>query len=300
MSASKGNFMKDMSDVLLITVRNDAESCLIHLIALRAGIRVFPSAQPHGATLDRETGILDLVRAVDRKYVWTVEIPGVNMETVLRANKFHLMIIDHHMYRGLDRAHDAFGKRLQSSLEQFLALAEITDTDLVQWGFDPVLVRGIGIMDDRYLQGLKKSKYTPEQIKYVLRHLEELEQQVDAHYDERLEAAQRAFRNRIMSPSGFIGYFSENNLSVSRMVSMLASQHDDGQKPSVIYSRGGKQILIVNVKPEQIQTLNQRYPNRHTWTYGAGRCWGIDNEKSPENLWVRDSFHTIVMQLTQP
>ena len=101
--------MKNLEDVLLITVDNDAEARLIYLIALKTGISVYRSVQLHGATLDKETGIVDFAQIMDRPNIWTVEIPGENTEGVLRSCGFHITIIDHHTYRGLDRAHDATG-----------------------------------------------------------------------------------------------------------------------------------------------------------------------------------------------
>lgn len=290
--------MKDFSNVLLITVDNDAEARLIYLIALKTGMTVYRSAQIHGARLDQESGIVAFAKIMNRKHVWTIEIPGEKTEEELRKLGFEIHTIDHHVYRNLDRAHDKKGMRLKSSLEQFLAMAEITDEDLIRLGFDPILVKGIAIMDDRYVQGLRKTGYTPESIEHVLRYREELERQIDLHYVERLKAATRAWKERI-NAKGFIVYQSDSELSVSRMVSTLAIRYGAESHPSIIFSRGGKQIFVLNVKPEQVQKLNQAFPNRYTWTYGAGRCWGVDNEKSDKKLWVSVTVDQLTNLLTQ-
>ena len=74
-----------------------------------------------------------------------VEMPGPKAEARLRNIGVKLDIIDHHHYTGLSRAHDAKGRLLPSSLEQFLAMFKITDRQLKSWGMNSRLVRGIGI-----------------------------------------------------------------------------------------------------------------------------------------------------------
>lgn len=290
--------MKNLDNVLLITIDNDAEARLILSIATKAGMRVYRSAQRHGATLDEETGIVEFAQAIDIPYIWTVEIPGEKTEEQLRSSGFELKIIDHHTYGKLDRLHDASGKRLQSSLEQFLALTEIETSDLTQWGFDSVMVHGIGIMDDRYVQGLKKSGYNKPMIDQVLDYREELERQIDPHYAERVEASQLSWQRRL-EHKGFIIYVSKSELSVSRMVSTIAIRHGVESKPSIIFCRGGKQIFVLNILSAQIEKLNRTFPGRYTWTYGAGHCWGLNNEKSPKDLWVDIGIKELVNILTQ-
>lgn len=290
--------MKNLDDVLLITIDNDAEGRMIYAIATKAGMKVYRSAQRHGATLDEETGIVEFAQTIDLPYIWTVELPGEKTEERLRSCGFELTIIDHHTYRDLDRVHDATGTRLQSSLEQFLALAEITESDLRQWGFDPVFVYGIGIMDDRYVQGLRKSGYNKHLIENVLEYREELERQIDPFYKERMEAAEFAWNRRI-NHQGFIIFVSDSQLSVSRLVSTIAIRHNVESKPSIIFCRGGKQLFVLNILSEQIKKLNRAFPGRYTWTYGAGHCWGLNNEKSPEDLWVTIGIKELTNLLTQ-
>lgn len=290
--------MKNLDNVLLVTVDNDAEARLINALAMRAGMAVYRSAQRHGATLDEETGIVEFAQAVDRPYVWTVEMPGEMTEERLRACGLELTIIDHHVYGSLDRAHDINGKRLKSSLEQFLAHTEITESDLTTWGFDPIMVYGIGIMDDRYVQGLRKSGYDKQLIERVLDYREDLERQIDPHYQERVKAAELTWEKRI-THKGFIVYVSDNHLSISRLVSTIAIRHGAESKPSIIFCRGGKQLFVLNILSAQIEKLNQAFPGRYTWTYGAGHCWGLNNEKSPKDLWVTIGIKELTNILTQ-
>jgi len=290
--------MKNLRDVLLITIDNDAEARLILMIATKAGMRVYRSAQRHGATLDEETGIVEFAQTVDLPCIWTIEMPGEKTEAMLRSSGFDLTIIDHHTYGDLDRVHNAQGARVPSSLEQFLQHAKITKTDLARLGFDPLLVYGIGIMDDRYVEGLRRAGYDKPMIESVLSYREELERQIDPHYAERLSAAELAWKNRQIH-NGVIVYASDNQLSISRLVSTIAIQHNVESKPSIIFCRGGKQLFVLNILTAQVERLNRAFPGRYTWTYGGGHCWGLNNEKSPKNLWVTIDSKDLVDLLTQ-
>lgn len=290
--------MKDLDDVLLATIDNDAEGRVISILAAKAGMTVYRSAQRHGATLDDETGFVEYAQAINRPHIWTVEIPGEKTEQRLRSLGFIITGIDHHVYGKLDRAHDATGKRLQSSLEQFLTLTDIQASDLIRWGFDPLLIYGIGIMDDRYVQGLRKAKYTKQEIDRVLDYREELERQIDPYYAERTKAAELAWKNRLVQ-QGFIVYASNSELSISRLVSTISIRHGVESNPSIIYCRGGKQLFVLNISAAQIEKLNHTFPGRYTWTYGAGHCWGLNNEKSPNDLWVTISIKDLTDLLIQ-
>ena len=232
-TASKGHpLMKNLRDVLLITIDNDAEARLILMIATKAGMRVYRSAQ----------------------------------------------------------FHEIYAKTIHSS--------KITKTDLARLGFDPLLVYGIGIMDDRYVEGLRRAGYDKPMIESVLSYREELERQIDPHYAERLSAAELAWKNRQIH-NGVIVYASDNQLSISRLVSTIAIQHNVESKPSIIFCRGGKQLFVLNILNAQVERLNRAFPGRYTWTYGGGHCWGLNNEKSPKNLWVTIDSKDLVDLLTQ-
>jgi len=275
--ARKGLFMKDLRHVLLYDVDNDAESRLIFLIALAAGITTVRSTQPHGASLERENGVLELVRASKKTEVWTVELPGPATENQLRRHGFHVVIIDHHTYSGLDRVHDEHGKRKKSSLEQFLALTEITDEDLCSWGFEPRLVLGIGVMDDRYTHGLRSEGFSPEEVRRVLAYRENLDRQITPEYDLIAKIARLVWNNR-NAHAGYLVCTSTSNLRVSYAVCNRSIEDALEDHPIIIADRGGRQIYVNNISLALIPKLEQAFAGHRTFTYGSGRCWGIDND----------------------
>ena len=281
--------MKDLSNVTFVTVVNDPEALILCMLAKAAGMTVIESAQPHGASLDEEPDIIARVRAAENLEVWTMEIPGPKTEARLRKLGYTVRIIDHHMYGKLDRAHaEETGKRKRSSLEQFLEWTEITDEDLIKWNFIPDLVIGIGIMDDRYVQGLRKANYSDLAVEQILAYRAKLEQQINPYYAEIVIAAVVAWRERrefhdfTVFEANLIIRVDDNDIHaiVSTEISTLAIRYGKESHPSVISDRGGRQLYVNNIPQATIHRLEHAFGDYYTFTYGAGRCWGINNDKS--------------------
>ena len=117
-----------MSDTLLIVPPNDAEAIVISQIAQLLGIPTYLSKQTHGASLDKGRDYRSDIKKDKYKRVVIVEMPGPKTEARLRKMNIELVIIDHHHYTGLNRAHDfRTGRMLPSSLEQFLDLFKISE-----------------------------------------------------------------------------------------------------------------------------------------------------------------------------
>ena len=88
---------------------------MIAELALRKGYQVHRSSQPHGARLEREPRILERVKDYGASTVIVVEMPGPETEEAIRAMGKHLVVIDHHNYTDLERAHAPDGSTLPSS-----------------------------------------------------------------------------------------------------------------------------------------------------------------------------------------
>lgn len=270
--------MRDLAHVLLYTVDNDPEARLILMLALSARITTIRSSQPHGASLDNERGVLELAHAARKTEIWTVELPGVATENLLRRNGFQVFPIDHHTYGTLDRVHDPItGEQLKSSLEQFLVRAEITTDDLIAWNFNPLLVRGIGVMDDRYVRGLRNEGFAPDEIRSVLAYREELDRQLNKDFDVVFQAAKLAWiQQRVVE--NFIVCESNTDFKVSCAISTLSISYAAEEKPIIISDRGGRQIYVNNIESDLVQQLNNCFGGHRTFTYAHGHCWGIDND----------------------
>lgn len=285
--------MRDLSHVLLYTVDNDPEARLILLIALRASITTIRSAQPHGATFDKEFGVLELIRATNKHEVWTVELPGLKTEMLLREHGFVVTPIDHHTYGELDRAHDpTTGERKKSSLEQFLNMTEVTDGDLRSWGFDPRTVLGIGVMDDRFARGLRNEGFTPKEMLRVLNYRRKLHIQVDPNYMASLRAAKKVWKGR-RSVNGYFVCESNHDVRIAYALGILTIEQREDEHPVIISDRHGRQCYANNLQPDEIQHLTFFFRNYHTFTYGSGRCWGVDNDGHPDKVTPEDVLRVL-------
>lgn len=266
-----------MRNIFVIDVDNDAESRLLLLICYAAGIQVYRSAQAHGATLDKEISILEIVLASRKTEVWTIEIPGLATEKLLERNGINVLYIDHHTYGSLDRAHDQDGKRVPGSLEQFLQMAEITNEDLEQWGFEPKLVHGIAVMDDRFTRGLRDEGFTPEERRRILAYREMLDRQVTPDYDKIKVVAENVWTNK-WKKGGYFICSSTSQLRTSYAVCTRSIQEALEEHPLILSDRGGRQIYVYNVTPDIIQKLENAFLGHKTFTFGLGLCWGLDND----------------------
>ena len=137
---------------IIISPRNDVESLTIVALAEALHIPCIVSAQPHGATLDAEPDLIGRIREANpvAHDIVIVEMPNVSAEDKLRELGFEVHVVDHHRYESLDRM------QKESSLEQVRALFDMDDTTLRIAGFDPVLIRGVGLIDRGFVWELVK------------------------------------------------------------------------------------------------------------------------------------------------
>lgn len=270
---------RDLSFVTLVCPDNDAESRLILLLAYRLGMTVIRSGQGLGATLERERGdLLPLIDAAGGTEVWIVEIPGVDVEKRLSSLGFEVVIIDHHLYGTLDRSRDATGTLLPSSLEQFLTLTGITPYDLTNWGFDPVVVRGVAIMDARFVQGLREEGFTLPEIRRVLDFRRECARAGFPDFDKAEAAAKEAWSKREVV-GRYIVVRSDADVPVRGAVCERSIYDNLDTHPILIVDKGGVEIFVQNVDPEVTGRLMSAFADSHVFTFGGGRCWGINNTR---------------------
>lgn len=120
---------------VLVCPRNDMEAETIFRLAEKLGLVTIASDQGHGATLDKEPGIVEALKHTTKPDVFIVEIPSIEEEGNIASNNQEVHIIDHHRYGSVDRS------REESSLDQFIDHFAITDDELMEMGYDPMVVR---------------------------------------------------------------------------------------------------------------------------------------------------------------
>jgi len=262
--------------VVLICPDNDPEARMIFLLAERMGMAILRSSQLHGATLSQEKDLLDRIERTEKAEVWIVEMPGPEIEQTLRDKGFHVHVIDHHAYGELDRATDSVShERKRSSLEQFIAEADITDEELCEWGYSPKIVKGIGILDDRFGQGLRDEGYSQEEITRVVDAGTKFSREMNPVFDEIAKAAEEDWNRREIW-NGYIVIRSSYFRDVRGAIAHLTLREGMDTFPLVISSCGGKKIFVQNVDPAIVKRLQKEIPPERTFTFGSGKCWGYD------------------------
>ncbi len=258
---------------VLIVPPNDPEAVAIYQIAKALGIQVIRSAQPHGATLDAEPDIVDLVKEGGWKRVIVVEMPGPTTEAKLRKLGVKLVIIDHHRYANLDRALDEKGRLLLSSLEQFIALQKLTPAKLRTLGFQPRLINGIALMDRGFVWALMDAGYSKAEIKKVTAYQMELmggirDMSEDARKD---RIAQAAWKKR-KKWNGFIIVEDTHDVGIRSRISFQIALAIGKPTPVIIVEK--KRGLIYVQESDYAIRLFKEFGG---FTFGLDRCWGYKN-----------------------
>lgn len=257
-------------DTILLTPKNDEESLMIVKIAQAAGIPMVVSAQPHGARLEREEHLLRRLREAgpEARRVVIVEIPGPEVENELEKEGFEVVLIDHHRYNELNRMAD------KSSLEQFLEVFAIDDNMLAGWGFDPMLVQGVGIIDRGFLWALRAEVPDPELRKQIRDYYRALTFELGGNRPAVEEAAREAWEFRTELPGIVLVQTDREDVSIRDAVSFLVADHFD-LPPQVVVVEGGRRMFVQ--ESDHAADLFARYGG---FTFGRDRCWGI--QSSPE------------------
>ncbi len=213
-----------------------------------------------------------------------IEMPGVESEEKLRSLGIEVVIIDHHHYTGLARAHGPDGKLLPSSLEQFLEMFEISNSDLRKMGFDARMVRGIGIQDRGYVWALQENGYSNDEIKQVLAYMDEL----TAHLrNPRTEArkqrlAEAAWKRRKMWRE-FIVVSTRADVQLRPRLSRIVVEQIGKPTPMIVieHNRG---LIYVQESPYALH-LFERFGG---FTFGLDRNWGYRNESGNPKVTFQD------------
>ncbi len=275
---------------------NDTEAHLILKLAEKAGITTICSKQPHGANLDAELDLQEKLHKTNKPDVWIVEIPGIEKEEELKKQGFNVRIIDHHTYKDtVDRLTDQeTGEKKPSSLEQFLASAKIGDEEMRSWGFDPKLIRGIGIMDAKYVQGLRDAGYSKEEINQVLELEQKLIGEINPNQNELLAIAKKDWDRRT-EQNGYLIISSKCTEDIHGTIAHMSIFNDMDTRPMIISIGSGEEIDVQNIGPDVIEKLNKNIKG-NTYTFGSGHCWGINNKGQDKKVTLEEILRVLEKQ----
>lgn len=274
----------NLSETLLILPPNDAEAMLIKKLAEAIELPMLLSKQKHGASLDVEKDVVALVKKSKCKRVVIVEMPGKKTEAKLRKLGVELMIIDHHHYTGLDRAHGTNGKLLSSSLEQFLKMFRLTDTRLKKLGFDPRLVRGIGILDRGFVWALLDEGYSKKEVNAVLKFHDDL---IAPLQNPKLETQKdrwmvEAWNKRVKWNEYFIVETKKDFSLRPRLSRLVAVEFG---KPTSLIMIEHKRKLIYVQESKHAMKLFETFGG---FTFGLDHNWGYRNEVGKKKVGLKE------------
>lgn len=274
-----------MKKTVLVIPPNDPEAIMIYELAKAMGIQVIRSHQPHGAALDKEPEIFELVTGGGWERAVIVEMPGPKTEAKLCRAGVDVAIIDHHHYTDLDRAHDPKTKKmLPSSLEQFLKMFRLTDEKLKKLGYDPRVVRGIGVMDRGFVWAMQKEGYKAKEIGKVIEFQRGLLERQGLLKDEdrKMAVARKAWDRRKVW-DGFQVIENGTGVEIRGRVSMIVAL--EVKKPTPIIFLEKKRGLIYVQESPHAMGLFRRFGG---FTFGVDRNWGYRNETGRPKVGLKD------------
>lgn len=260
--------MSHMPATILVCPKNDEESLQILKIAQAAGFPTVISAQPHGARLYNEPNLIARLKLADpdAQRVAIVEIPGVTVEDELKSIGYEVVIIDHHRYDDLDRMQHL------SSLEQFLEVFGLSDERLRTLGFDPVLVRGVGMIDRGFVWELKAEGLSPTDQKRVRDYYVSLMNELGSPSEGSVAEARRAWEAREQAGEIFIVRSRRADLKIREALSFVIAD-EYAEPPQVLIFEGNGRVSLQD--SDLAPKLHQAFGG---FTFGQDRCWGFQPE----------------------
>lgn len=249
---------------IIICPRNDVESATIVALAEALHIPCIVSEQPHGATLDAEPNLIHRIREINpiAHDIAIVEMPNVSTEDRLRELGFDVHIVDHHRYESLDRM------RKESSLEQIRTLFDMDDTTLSVAGFDPVLIRGVGLIDRGFVWELVKENVPEADRKRMIAYYREQLAVLDPDRKEEEIEAKKAWKNRKIIEGVLVVTSEKASLSIRDAISFCVAEAFSEPPVVVVYQPG--RIVYVQDTPTAL-VLQQTFGG---FTFGQNLCWG--------------------------
>jgi hypothetical protein len=249
---------------LLICPKNDVESREIVKIAEVFDIPTIISEQPHGATLDMELNLVGRIRNTNpiAHDVVIVEMPSPGTEDNLRELGFDVHIVDHHRYEAFDRM------KKESSLEQFRTLFGIDDIALSMMGFDPVLVRGVGMIDRGFVWELTKEHVSEADRKRMLAYYREETSKLSANRRDEEAEARRAWKERQPDGDVIVVHSDAEDLSIRDALSFLVAE--EYSTPPVVLIHQPNRVVYMQDTPTAVQ-LQKTFGG---FTFGQDKCWG--------------------------
>ncbi len=236
------------------------------IVALAEALHIpcIVSAQPHGATLDVEPGLIDRIREANpvAHDIVIVEMPSIAKEDALRELGFDVHIVDHHRYETLDRM------QKESSLEQVRALFDMNDAAVAAAGFDPVLIRGVGLIDRGFVWELAKEHVPEADRKRMIAYYRAQNTILDPDQIQGERAAKKAWDARSVIEGVIVVSVTDPALRIRESLSFLAAEAF-AEAPATIIHQPGRMAYM-----QETSTASVLQRTFGGFTFGQDLCWG--------------------------
>lgn len=280
--------IENRKNVVLVIVKNDPESYVTARLAELAGIStVVLEASRMGVSLDNHPEAFEQIIQSGKKEVWLFELPGPEMEASL-CGSMKVVIIDHHWYSdlGLDRSWDGRGKPLPSALEQFVALAGITPREVASWDFDPRTIRGIGLVDAKFVPGLREAGYSPREIERVMDMRDEILRDTTRNFHESRRRAAVAWNARSRTERYWL---VKAGGAVPGAVQYWMWKDDCDEDPLVVVAPDDNVHTARHVPWRVVEHVVNAFPGAKVFGFGTHNCVGVDNRHGHRHV-TADEF----------
>jgi hypothetical protein len=253
----------DFASTVLLSPKNDEESVLILKIAKAAGIPTVISPQAHGSKLELEKNLEERLRKANPAVstVVIVEIPGPEAEKKLEEAGFKVVIIDHHRYEGLNRM------KQESSLEQFLQVFALDDSRLTTYGFDPFLVKGVGLMDRGWVWELSREGIEKADRKRIIDYYLSLLEDLGGSRPEGMAEARKVWETR-EERNGVIIVQTPTDTRIRESLSIILAENFE-EAPTTVVIEGTERISVQDT--DKAVQLHEKFGG---YVFGKDRCWG--------------------------
>lgn len=265
--------MRNVKTWALLCTTNDPESLTIVRIARALNIPCIESTQMHGATLAHEDQLHERLAVLgDTTDLAIVEIPGVKEEETLTAAGIAVHVIDHHTYEGLDRMQPV------ASLTQFLALFEITESDLANAGFDPDIVKGVALIDQGFLWELAASNLSEEKQHAARAYYVACKREIQPKYTEVERDANAAWAAREVR-EGIVIVEAESVHHVREAIAFRIADAYPQHPPTSIVVEGDGRVSV-----QETDQAEKLFATFGGFLFGKKRCWGMLGKDHPPSV----------------
>jgi hypothetical protein len=255
--------MLDLKTTVLLCPKNDEESVLILKIAKAAGIPTVISPQAHGSRLEFEKNLEERLKKAnpEASTVVIVETPGPAREAELEKAGFEVIIIDHHRYEGLNRM------KQESSLDQFLVTFDLNDAKLAELGFDPFLVKGVGMMDRGWVWELAREGIEKADRKRIMDYYLSFLDELGGERPESMAEARKVWETR-EERDGVIIVRTPTETRIREALSIILAENFD-EAPVTLIVEGSQRISVQDT--DKAPLLHETFGG---YVFGKDRCWG--------------------------